>query len=90
MPDKKLTPEDERIIVEKGTEAPFSGKYDDFFEAGMYTCKRCGAQLYKSENKFDAGCGWLAFDGEIPGAVILPFSHLIYLSKFMGPVYHIF
>lgn len=64
-----LTPEEERVIVHKGTEAPFTGKYYNFTEKGTYTCKRCGAPLYKSEAKFDAGCGWPSFDEEIPGAV---------------------
>ncbi|MCX6639461.1 MAG: bifunctional methionine sulfoxide reductase B/A protein [bacterium] len=65
----KLTPEEERVIIHKGTEMPFSGKYDSFKEKGTYVCKRCGAALYRSENKFDAHCGWPSFDDEIPGAV---------------------
>jgi peptide-methionine (R)-S-oxide reductase len=66
---KKLTPEEEAVIVNKATERPFSGKYDKFFEKGTYVCKRCGAPLYRSDSKFDAGCGWPAFDDEIKGAV---------------------
>lgn len=65
----QLTPAEERVIVNKGTERPFTGKYDDFYEEGTYTCKRCDAALYNSVNKFDAHCGWPAFDKEIPGAV---------------------
>jgi peptide methionine sulfoxide reductase msrA/msrB len=65
----KLTPDEERVIVHKGTETPFSGKYDKHFEPGMYTCKRCGAGLFRSEDKFDAGCGWPSFDDQVPGAV---------------------
>jgi peptide methionine sulfoxide reductase msrA/msrB len=69
MKFRQLTPDEERVIVYKGTEAPFTGKYDQFEETGTYACKRCGSPLYKSADKFDAHCGWPAFDDEIPGAV---------------------
>ena len=64
-----LSPEELRVIEGKGTEAPFSGEYDDFYEAGTYVCRRCNAELYRSVDKFDARCGWPAFDKEITEAV---------------------
>lgn len=65
----KLTLEEKRVIVDKGTEMPFSGEYDKIFKPGIYVCRRCETPLYKSETKFDAQCGWPAFDQEIKGAV---------------------
>jgi peptide methionine sulfoxide reductase msrA/msrB len=69
MQYNKLTPEEERVILHKGTEIPFSGKYEKFDQQGTYVCKRCNAPLYRSSDKFDAHCGWPAFDDEIKGAV---------------------
>lgn len=65
----KLTPEEEDIIVHKGTEAPFTGEFDDFFKEGTYVCRRCNTPLYESNAKFHSGCGWPSFDQEIKGAV---------------------
>jgi len=69
MKQKKLTGQEKRIIIDKGTEPPFSGKYENFFGEGTYICRQCGAPLYNSESKFKSSCGWPSFDDEIPGAV---------------------
>jgi peptide methionine sulfoxide reductase msrA/msrB len=69
MTYNKLTSEEEWVIIDKGTERPFTGKYEKFNEEGTYVCKRCNVPLYKSSSKFDAQCGWPAFDDEIKGAV---------------------
>lgn len=69
MPLNHLAPEEEAVIVHKGTEAPGTGEYDDFFENGTYICRRCNAALYTSDSKFHSGCGWPSFDQEIPGGV---------------------
>ena len=65
----QLTPGERYVIEHKGTERPFTGEYDNFYESGMYICRRCNAELYRSDDKFDAHCGWPAFDKEVPGAV---------------------
>lgn len=65
----ELTPEESFIIVNKGTENPFSGKYNEFQEDGVYLCKRCEQPLYQSKDKFSSNCGWPSFEDEIQGAI---------------------
>ena len=65
----ELNDEEKYVIENKGTEYPFTGKYNDFYEEGVFTCKKCNTPLYKSEDKFKSGCGWPSFDDEIDGAV---------------------
>lgn len=69
MPYNKLTPQEEYIILNKGTEAPFTGEYTKLKSAGTYLCRQCNTPLYTSETKFDSHCGWPSFDDEIAGAV---------------------
>ena len=64
-----LSPKERHVIEEKSTEPPFSGKYDGFFQSGTYICRKCNLELYRSVDKFDAHCGWPAFDKEVPGSI---------------------
>ncbi len=69
MEYNKLTTEEKRVIIDKGTEMPFTGKYVNYHDDGSYTCKQCGAILFNSSDKFDSECGWPSFDDAIPGTV---------------------
>ena len=69
MKNNPLTAEEKRVIIEKGTEAPFAGEYYTNKEKGLYVCRQCEAPLYTSEDKFESTCGWPSFDNEIEGAV---------------------
>lgn len=69
MPWNALTEEEKRVIEGEGTEQPFTGEYDNFYKPVIYVCRRCNNPLYSSKTKFDAGCGWPAFDDHFSGSV---------------------
>ena len=94
---KNLTSKERKIIVEKGTERPYTGKYNNHYKKGTYVCKACSNPLFKSNTKFDSKCGWPSFDKEIEGSVIkIPDYSLgmkrteIVCSKCKGHLGHVF
>tara|TARA_Y100001954_G_scaffold212909_1_gene241018 strand:- start:466 stop:1308 length:843 start_codon:yes stop_codon:yes gene_type:complete len=94
---KNLSKKEKHILQDKGTEAPFSGKYNDFYEAGIFVCRACKAPLYESNTKFNSGCGWPSFDDEIKGAIVryedLSFGRIrteICCAKCDGHLGHVF
>src|SRR3954447_25827791 len=74
----ELEPERYRVLREKGTEAPFSGEYDHTFESGTYRCAGCGAELFRSEAKYDSGCGWPAFSAPTDGEAVAEETDMTY------------
>lgn len=70
MAYNKLSAAEKRVIEDKGTEAPFTGEYDDFYKDGVYICRRCNLPLFSAKAKFDAGCGWPSFDENFANAVV--------------------
>ena len=94
---KNLTSKERKIIVDKGTERPYPGKYNNHYKKGTYVCKACSNPLFKSNTKFDSKCGWPSFDKEIEGSVIkIPDYSLgmkrteIVCSKCKGHLGHVF
>lgn len=94
---KNLTSKERKIIVDKGTERPYTGKYNNHYKKGTYVCKACSNPLFKSNTKFDSKCGWPSFDKEIEGSVIkIPDYSLgmkrteIICSKCKGHLGHVF
>jgi methionine-R-sulfoxide reductase len=92
-----LTSKERKIIVDKGTERPYTGKYNNHYKKGTYVCKACSNPLFKSNTKFDSKCGWPSFDKEIEGSVIkIPDYSLgmkrteIVCSKCKGHLGHVF
>lgn len=69
MAYNELTEQEKEIIEDKGTEFPFTGEYDNFYVPGIFICRRCNLPLFSSQAKFDAGCGWPAFDESFPNAL---------------------
>lgn len=68
-PYRQLSPEEKRVIINKGTERPFTGKYYNHFEDGIYVCRQCGNPLFNSNDKFESECGWPSFDDAIKGSI---------------------
>ncbi len=94
---KNLTSKERKIIVDRGTERPYTGKYNNHYKKGTYVCKACSNPLFKSNTKFDSKCGWPSFDKEIEGSVIkIPDYSLgmkrteIVCSKCKGHLGHVF
>ena len=69
-PLNELNPDEESVILHKGTEQPFSGEYTDLKDTGTFVCRQCNAPLYQSVDKYDSRCGWPSFDDEIPESVL--------------------